>query len=307
MDHTDSRTTSRENRRRFLRQATLATAAASMGTLAVRAAEGADEAPADLTFGLVTDVHYADTDTKGTRYYRDSIPKLTAAVEEFKRRKVAFVAELGDLINAGPSKQVEREYLKTISNVLDTIDCPKHFVLGNHCVDTLTKAEFLTGCGRRPEPTYYSFDVDVYHFVVLDADFLEDGVSYEPGNFQWTKTWIPKKEQEWLAQDLAEAKGRPTVVLAHQILNDEKDAHGVKNAPEVRAILEASGNVVAVFQGHMHWGGLARIGGIPYCTLRAMVEGAGLENNAFAIVRLRGREVEFTGFGKQRDWEFNAE
>lgn len=305
MNRTDNLTTSRENRRRFLRQATLATAVASMGPLAASAAEDRDEDPADVTFGLVTDVHYADADTKGTRHYRDSLPKLTAAVEEFKRRKVAFVAELGDLINAGPSKQAEREYLKTTCRVFDTIDCPKHFVLGNHCVDTLTKAEFLTGCGRRPEPTYDSFDVGDYHFVILDADFLEDGASYEPGNFQWTKTWIPEKEQKWLVQDLAEAKGRPTVVFAHQILNDENDAHGVKNAPEVRAILEASGDVVAVFQGHMHWGGLTRISGIPYCTLRAMVEGPGLENNAFAVVRLHGRKVEFTGFGKQRDWDFN--
>lgn len=291
----------RKERRRFLQQMTLGTAAMSISPFGAMAAGEGSESENGLIFGLVTDVHYADTDTRGSRYYRDSIPKLAEAVEEFSRQEVAFVAELGDLINAGPSKETELEYLETICKVLQSLDVPKHFVLGNHCVDTLTKAEFLKGCGRDPEPTYYSFDVKGYHFVVLDADFLKDGTSYEPGNFRWTDTWIPKVEQEWLEGDLAKSKGRPTVVFVHQNLHDEKDVHGVKNAPEVRAILEASGDVIAVFQGHMHSGGLAKIAGIPYCTLRALVEGPGLANNAFAVVKLRGREVQFDGFGQQQD------
>ena len=286
-----------QSRREFLQKAGVGAAAVSLCGLSSRAAEGEK----GLVFGLVTDVHYADADTRGSRYYRDSLGKLAAAVEEFRRQKVAFVAELGDLINAGPSKEAELEYLETICDVLRPLDVPKHFVLGNHCVDTLTKGEFLKGCGREAEPTYYSFDVGGYHFVVLDADFLEDGTSYEPGNFRWTDTWIPKVEQEWLKADLAKSEGRPTIVFIHQNLHDEKDVHGVKNAPEVRAILEASGDVIAVFQGHMHTGGLEMINGIPYCTLRAMVEGPGAENNAFAVVKVRGRSVEVEGIGKQPD------
>ena len=296
--------TPRQTRRRFLREATLATAAVGMFPFSSTAAVAPEESSSGLVFGLVTDVHYADADTQGTRYYRDSRAKLAAAVEEFQRRKVAMVVELGDLVNVGPSKEAELGYLKTICKVLEPLGVPKHFVLGNHCVDTLTKAEFLKGCGREAEPTYYSFDVGGYHFVVLDADFLQDGTSYAPGNFQWTDTWIPKREQAWLAEDLARAKGRPAVVFVHQNLHDEKDAHGVKNAPEVRAILEASGDVIAVFQGHMHSGGFVRLGGIPYCTLRAMVEGPGAENNAFAIVKIQGGKVEFKGFDKQRAWAF---
>ncbi len=294
----------RSTRRHFLRGAAVATAG-GMFPFASAGAEGSAGDEGGLVFGLVTDIHYADTDTKGTRYYRDSRAKLAAAVEEFRRRKVAMVVELGDLINSGPSKEAELEYLGTIRSILDQVEVPRHFVLGNHCVDTLTKAEFLKGCGLRAEPTYYSFDLGGYHFVVLDADFLEDGTACGAGNFHWTDTWIPKAEQDWLAEDLARAKGRPTVVFVHQILDDEKDAHGVKNAPAVRAILEASGDVMAVFQGHMHSGAFRRLGGIPYCTLRAMIEGPGVENNAFAIVKLQGRTVEFKGFGKQAGWDFS--
>lgn len=288
---------SHQSRRQFLKSAGVGATAIGLCVLPSAAAEEAEA----VTFGLATDVHYADADTKGSRYYRDSLKKLATAVEEFRRQKVAFVVELGDLINAGPSKEAELEYLKTACDVLKPLDVPKHFVLGNHCVDTLTKAEFLKGCGRDAKPTYYSFDVKGYHFVVLDADFLEDGTTYAAGNFRWTDSWIPKEEQEWLKSDLAKSKGRPTIVFVHQNLHDEKDVHGVKNAPEVRSILEASGDVIAVFQGHMHSGGLVNVGGIPYCTLRAMVEGPELENNAFAVVNVRGRTVEFNGFGQQPD------
>ncbi len=34
-----------------------------------------------LSFGLITDVQYADVDPEGERHYRESIPKLKNAVE----------------------------------------------------------------------------------------------------------------------------------------------------------------------------------------------------------------------------------
>ena len=53
-----------------------------------------------VRFGLVTDLHYADIDTAGSgataRHYRDSLPKLAAAVADFNRRAEDFVVELGD-------------------------------------------------------------------------------------------------------------------------------------------------------------------------------------------------------------------
>ena len=40
-----------------------------------------------LRFGLMTDMHYADRERSGTRYYRDSMAKIEEAVEEFRRAK----------------------------------------------------------------------------------------------------------------------------------------------------------------------------------------------------------------------------
>jgi len=150
--------------------------------------------------------------------------------------------------------------------------------------------------------SYYSFDHGRYHFVVLDGDFKKDGSPYTPGNFAWTDTWIPEVQRRWLADDLNKARDRKTIVFIHQNLDCEDDPHGVKNAPQVRVVLERAGNVVAVLQGHKHTGGYRNIGGIHYCTLRAMVEGPTPRNNAYAIVTLDASDrIALQGFGRQKD------
>jgi hypothetical protein len=287
-------------RRRFLKQAALGVAAIG-APFSLAAAHNDRKAGDSFAFGLVADVHYADTEPKGGRYYRDSATKLAAAVKVFQRENAAFVVELGDLVNAGPSKAAELGYLKTVCGILGRYPGPKHFVLGNHCVEKLTKAEFLAACGRDPRKTYYSFDHGSHHFVVLDADFLEDGTPYGAGNFQWTDSWIPAEEIRWLEADLARAAGRQTVVFIHQNLHNDGNPHAVKNAPQVRKVLEEAGCAVAVFQGHMHTGGSAQIRGVAYRTLRAMVEGPGIENNAFAVVRVNKSRIDFQPFGKMPD------
>jgi alkaline phosphatase len=261
----------------------------------------ADDGSVDsLSFGLVTDVHYADIPAKGTRCYRDSQAKLVQAVETFNRRGLPFVAELGDFIDAGPSKADELKYLHAIREVFAQLQGQRYYVLGNHCVQTLTKTEFLENCGAELKKNCYSFDHGRFHFVVLDANFKRDGSSYAAGDFVWTDTWIHKPQQRWLAEDLERAADKTTVVFVHQNLDNEQDPHGVKNAPEIRSILENSGNVSAVFQGHRHTGGYRKIAGIHYCTLRAMVEGLTTENNAYAIVTLgRHRRITLEGFAQQ--------
>lgn len=291
------------SRRRFIKWTAAGLGLGLSGLLPVRRVRSADGATAaGFSFGLVTDVHYADIAPAGTRHYRDSLDKLRLAVEEFNQRKVPFVVELGDFVDAGPSKADDLKYLRSIRRVFDVCRARRHYVLGNHCVARLTKEEFLANCGATIKKSYYSFDHGPYHFVVLDADFKKDGSPYMPGNFSWTDTWIAETQQRWLADDLKEARNRKTIVFIHQNLDCEDDPHGVKNAPQVRDILETSGNVLAVFQGHRHTGGYRKIGGIHYCTLRAMVEGPTRKNNAYAIVTLdpSGR-ITLQGFGRQKD------
>ena len=74
----------------------------------------------------------------------------------------------------------------------------------------------------------------------------------------------------------------------------------MKNAAKVRKVLEASGDIAAVFQGHKHTGAYRKINGIHYCTLRAMVKGGGLKNNSYAVATLgESGSIGFEPFGKQ--------
>jgi predicted phosphodiesterase len=279
-------------RRAFLNQGTLVLAAASLSTDELFA----DSKAPRLRIGLITDLHYADKEPAGTRHYRETLSKLEEAAAQFAQDQATMLVELGDLIDAADSVDVEQVYLKTINQKFSAICQDRHYVLGNHCVDTLKKEEFLGGVEQ--ENSYYSFDRSGIHFVVLDACFRSDGEAYGRKNFQWTDTNIPIAELEWLAADL-KANDKPVIVFAHQRL-DVSNNYGVKNNAEVRTILESSGKVLAVFQGHNHQNDLKQIGGIHYCTLLAMVEGSGAENNGYSLLEIEANNtIRLTGFRKQ--------
>ena len=286
-------------RRAFLRNNTLLLAtAATLNPSRLFADEGKDT----LKIGLVTDLHHADKPSAGTRHYRETIGKLSEAASQFEKDRVAFIVELGDLIDAADSVDTEQQYLRTINREFSAISKERHYVLGNHCVDTLTKAEFLNGVEQKE--SYYSFDRGNFHFVVLDACFRSDGEPYGRKNSRWNDANIPAAELEWLKADL-KSTSKQTIIFAHQRLDVSND-HGVRNCIDVRKSLEESGNVLAVFQGHSHQNDLKDINGIQYCTLVAMVEGAGAENNGYSVMNIaRDGAIRLTGFRKQvdRNWK----
>ena len=255
-----------------------------------------------VRFGIVTDCHYADADTAGTRYYRDSLDKLGECVEAMNEQQVDFLVELGDFKDqdSPPAEQKTLSYLRAVEGVFRKFNGPAYHVLGNHDQDSLSKAQFLTNIkntGIDPGRNYYSFNSNGVHFVVLDANYKSDGTDYDHGNFDWTDANIPPAELQWLKRDLAASRGA-VIVLAHQLL-DGAGSHYVKNAAEVRQILEQSGRVLAVFQGHRHDGGYSLIEGIHYYTLKAVIEGPGPENNSYAIVEVRpDMNVNVTGYRK---------
>ena len=285
-------------RRAFLKHGTLVLAAASVNS--TKAVENKEAQ--NLRVGLITDLHYAEKAPAGTRHYRETLGKLREAAKQFEQDRPAFIVELGDLIDAADSVEVEQSYLKTINREFSTICKERHYVLGNHCVDTLRKEEFLGGVEQ--EKSYYSFDRDGFHFVVLDSCFRSDGQPYGRKNSEWTDTNIPAAELEWLEGDL-KVNDKPVIVFAHQRL-DVSNNHGVKNNADVRTIFESSSKVLAVFQGHSHQNDLTEIGGIHYCTLVAMVEGSSAENNGYSLMEIEPNgTIHLTGFGKQKSHKWD--
>ena len=281
----------------MLKHGVLVLTAASIDPSSLLAAE---DKPA-LKVGLVTDLHYADKPPAGSRHYRETPDKLAEAATQFSQEQPAFLVELGDFIDAADTVEAELGYLKRINRDFSAICKERHYVLGNHCVYTLTKQEFLGGVEQ--EKSYYSFDSGDFHFVVLDSCFRSDGEPYGRKNFEWTDPNIPSAEVQWLKADLNNTT-KKTIVFAHQRL-DVRNHYGVKNAAEVRQVLEESGKVLAVFQGHSHKNDHRDIGGIHYCTLVAMVEGSGAENNGYSVISLAtDGTITVKGFRKQADYQW---
>lgn len=285
------------SRRAFVRGGSLVL----LGTSAVDLHAAAERKDRVVRVGLVTDLHHADKPAHGTRHYRDTLAKLGEAATHFAKEKPDFVVELGDFIDAAETVETELEYLRQVSTVFDAIPGPKHYVLGNHCVDTLTKDEFLSGVGRKE--SFYSFDAGGIHFVVLDSCFRSDGAPYGRKNARWDDANVPGDERDWLKADLAKGD-TPVIVFAHQRLDDGK-SHAVKNAADVRTLLETSGRVRLVLQGHSHQNAHQEIAGIHYVTLVAMVEGASPDENGYSLMDVMGDgSIRITGFHKQKTYDW---
>jgi predicted phosphodiesterase len=250
-----------------------------------------------VTFGLATDIHYADRNTVDTRYYRHGLPKLQDAVTAWTAVGVDLAIVLGDFIDHSSGTAVQAlADLATIDAAYAGVG-ERHYVFGNHCQDKLTKAQFI-GATAMPEP-YYSFDRGGVHFVVLDSNYSadNDGASYGAGGFAWDVNFIPPTERAWLEADLA-ATEFPTLVFCHYRLH-ASGQYFVNNAAAIRAIMEASGKVKAVFTGHNHINDLDAVGGIPYYAMMAMTEGA-YPTNAYSVVRyMSDGAIVIDGYGQQ--------
>lgn len=255
-----------------------------------------------VRFGIVTDCHYADADPVGTRFYRESLGKLAECVDRMNAERVDFLIELGDFKdeNQPPVEKSTLSYLQKIEAVFRQFRGRRYHVLGNHDMDSISKRQFLSrveNTGIDAGRSYYSFDEGGLHCVVLDANYRSDGGDYDHGNFDWKDANVPARELDWLRQDLAGSRG-PIIVFIHQLLDGTGSVY-VKNAPEVRQILEASGKVLVVFQGHHHPGAYSHINGIHYYTLRGMIEGHGADNNAYAVIEVRpDGNMTVTGYRK---------
>ena len=182
-------------------------------------------------------------------------------------------------------------FLDEIEAKFQTFDGPVYHVLGNHDMDSISKPEFLAhtaNYGNAKGKPYYSFVRNQIKFIVLDGNCNEDGSDYDSGNFDWTKAFIPVGQREWLQQELKK-DDLPVVIFIHELLDTFSGISKelcIGNAEEIVSILEQSGKVVAVIQGHHHAGNYSFRHGIHYFTMKGMIEGSLPENNSFAVIEI---------------------
>ncbi|MBQ7821560.1 MAG: metallophosphoesterase [Clostridia bacterium] len=219
--------------------------------------------------GIFTDSHYSSKDvTCNVRYNSRSLCKIKEAFEYFSEQKCDHVICLGDLIDKEDSHEKEIENLKSVSRVFSEYDMRISVVMGNHDAFAFDVDEFFSVLGEKYIP------VDLFTentaLIFIDACHFKTGEHYKRGDSDWTDTYYPHTDD--LRARLARVQGDAYVFL-HQVIDPEIRAdHRLYNDAEIRAVLEESKKVRAVFEGHYHEGHDSRLNGIRYTTFPAMCE-----------------------------------
>ena len=287
------------NRRRFLISSAAMTALSAIAPLDTLATKKKKS----VRFGLLTDSHYADREPSGTRYYRQSLDKMAEAIEVLNKEKVDFAVHLGDFKDEHPTK-VEADTIKFLQDIeaeYSKFKGPRYHCIGNHDLDSISKDQFqenITNTGINQSETYFSFDHQGVHFIVLDPNFHADERPHHKGDYEWFDAHLPEAEWKWFEEDLAKTK-LPTVIFSHFTLYHFVKGDAVFHMTDyerAQKIMEDSGKVIASFHGHTHEENYTEVNGIHYCTHLGMVDYEGLENNSFAIVELNSDEIIVTGY-----------
>jgi len=265
----------------------------------------------DFTFGVIADVQYCECDPIGTRFYSNSLLKLSDSIRDFNARDLSFVIQLGDLIDRDINSY------ESVLSVFNQINTKKYHVLGNHDygVDEGQKENVPERMGM--DSRYYEFGSEGWRMIVLDGNDLSyyaPSKSHEQKKetealFQKLKDrdgvnahdWnggLSSQQISWLKKNLEQAslKQEQVLLFCHFPVYPSREEN-LWNDVELIELLESYPCVVALLSGHYHSGNYAKKKGIHYLTLQGMVETE--EHNAYAVVEVYSDHLKVFGFGRE--------
>ncbi|MBL7970399.1 MAG: metallophosphoesterase [Prolixibacteraceae bacterium] len=206
-----------------------------------------------LRFGICADIH------KDIMCDADS--RLKTFIDAASDKKTDFIIQMGDFCRP---YDYNREFL----SVWNSYPGEKHHVIGNHDTDGgFTREKVIEFWGS--PASYYSFDTDGVHFIVLDGNDKNPSPSKAPGYARF----IGDEQKEWLKNDLR-ATQLPCILFSHQSL--ENTDLGIENQSKIRQLLEDENKisgfkkVIACFSGHHHIDYATEINGIYYIQINSM-------------------------------------
>lgn len=228
-----------------------------------------------LCFLNLSDLHASSSQAKqGSGLSRSIGLELRSLVSEFNRLDdLDFVVLTGDLV-VDPSPP----NLEEVRDILNTLRVPYYVIPGNHDLPDPARsgkpdlpssfARVFEGRGPFSGQTYWSEDPkEGWHLVGLDSTV--------PGTWEGE---ISPAQLRWLKEDLERNAGKATILLSHHGLIahhawDEEGAwrgYEVRNAEQVRTLLEHYPSVCIVVSGHHHFCSYRERNGIAYVSCPAL-------------------------------------
>lgn len=261
-----------------------------------------------FSVGAITDCQYADEPDAPPRLYHTAPGKLSAAIDDFNRQKLAFVVHLGDFIDKDWASY------DAVLPIAAKLRHPWHFVLGNHefAIDDAHKRQVPARLGMPAR--YYSFVQHGWMFLVTDGNGLSSyawpqgspelahSLAVHGALYADKPLWdggIDEAQMRWIDAQLADAdrRGLKVMLFSHFPLWPE-NPHNLWNAADVMTLLERHPSAKIWFDGHNHEGNYGARAGIHYVNLKAMLD---TEETAYARLDFYADRVVVKGVGRQAD------
>lgn len=242
------------NKREFLKTSALSIAGVSMGVEAFTR-DGAVRKSAGVRMGICADLHQD--------IIHDAPWRLNEFVKEMEKRKPDFIIQMGDFC-----RPIEKN--RELMALWNQFSGAKHHVIGNHDMDGGFSRDQVVDFWQA-KGKYYAFDLNGYHFVVLDTN--ENEYNHLKNPLTKYGSFVGDDQLQWLENDLMNT-GYPTIIFCHHGLDN--DMTGVENASKVRFILESVNReskfkkVQVVFSGHHHQDYVNVINDIHYVQINSM-------------------------------------
>ncbi|MFZ0280420.1 MAG: metallophosphoesterase, partial [Bacteroidales bacterium] len=265
-----------------------------------------------FSFGLIADAQYCDHVSAGTRYYRSSLSKLKEAVGTFKENSVAFIINLGDLIDR------DIESYDPVLAILNSSGIKTYHCTGNH--DYAVKPELRDQIPvLKPGGNgYYSFNTGKFRMIVLNGNEISTYASNNKELTDRAEAYIKKLGEEgaenaidwnggigrdqllWLETELKDAdiKGEKAIIFCHFPIAPD-NIHNLLNYKDLLPVVEKNRSAVAWFNGHNHSGNYTELSGKHFITMKGMVETESI--NSFALVDVYIDRLVINGYGNEID------
>lgn len=212
-----------------------------------------------FSFGVMADSHLnPDEDICNAPFEVNRLAngRMRQVVRELNQQNLAFVIHLGDLIHPVPAvPDLYADAARRFHEQVADLTHPLYLVPGNHDVgdkplDWSPACEvsdahidlWLQTFGKH----YYAFDHGNCHFVTVNAQIINTGLSCEA------------EQKQWLEQDLSENTGKRIFISIHYppylYKRDEQEHYDNINEPGrswLLKLMESSGAEV-LFGGHVH-------------------------------------------------------
>jgi manganese-dependent ADP-ribose/CDP-alcohol diphosphatase len=263
-----------------------------------------------FSFGLIADVHYADYNPVGNRYYRSSIEKLQEAITSFRDDSVNFIVNLGDLIES------DYESYKPVLNEINSSGIKTYHITGNHdySVDPRYLSRLLVFTESREG--YYSIIYQKYRFIFINGNEISKYASANKTMIREADDYISKLkikgeinaidwnggtsslQLNWINGQLDESSdnSEKVILFCHFPIVPE-NIHNLLNYRDVYGIISKYGNIIAWFSGHNHEGNYSSYNKIHFVTFKGMVETK--KSNSFAIIEVYENKITIKGYGRE--------